>query len=245
MIFIPKLLLRLLWFFRRTAALFRQIRTFPQLFRFCSDLGNSGIRQIVRNSMLTGRWWEGRILINLCGNNNVRNCDLLQSDFFARCITVLGVAKGFFRRVWYSVVKLGKRWGPETLWFFTLKKHTTKSHLQALVLGLVRSDISGHEKVAGHPNGALYFHESQEHAIFSILHKSPNCRRFLDNLYQIPFSGCSALHESRRQSLPYPYSPLRAPAFFRISRNRVQANKIHISIRVLGWILCKGSDSGA
>ena len=44
--------LELLWFFRRTAALFRQIRTFPQLFRFCSDLGNSGIRQIVRNSML-------------------------------------------------------------------------------------------------------------------------------------------------------------------------------------------------
>jgi len=33
--FIPKLFLRLLWFFRRTAALFRQIRTFPQLFRFC------------------------------------------------------------------------------------------------------------------------------------------------------------------------------------------------------------------
>jgi len=53
--FIPKLLLRLLWFFRRTAALFRQIRTFPQLFRFGSDLGNSGIRQIVRNTMLTGR----------------------------------------------------------------------------------------------------------------------------------------------------------------------------------------------
>ena len=99
-IFIPKLLLRLLWFFRRTSALFRQIRTFLQLFRFCSDLGNSGIRQIVRNSMLTGRWWEGRILINLCGNNNVRNCDLLQSDFFDRCRTVLGVAKGFSRRVW-------------------------------------------------------------------------------------------------------------------------------------------------
>ena len=40
--FIPKLFLRLLWFFRRTAALFRQIRTFPQLFRFCSDpLNNS------------------------------------------------------------------------------------------------------------------------------------------------------------------------------------------------------------
>jgi len=80
-ILIPKLLLRLLWFFRRTAALFRQIRTFPQLFRFCSDLGNPGIRQIVRDSVLTGRWWEGRILINLCGKNNVRNCDLLQSAF--------------------------------------------------------------------------------------------------------------------------------------------------------------------
>ena len=53
--FIPKLFLTLLWFFRRTAALFRQIRTFPQLFPFCSDLGNPGIRQIVRDSMLTGR----------------------------------------------------------------------------------------------------------------------------------------------------------------------------------------------
>ena len=96
--FIPKLLLRLLRFFRRTAALSRQIRTFPQLFRFCSDLGNSGIRQNVRNSMLTGRWWEGRILINLCGKNNVRNCDLLQSDFFARCRTVLQCTgdKGIF-----------------------------------------------------------------------------------------------------------------------------------------------------
>jgi len=40
---IPKLLLRLLWFFRRTAALSRQICTFPQLFRFESILGNSGI----------------------------------------------------------------------------------------------------------------------------------------------------------------------------------------------------------
>jgi len=36
---IPKLLLRLLWFFRRTAALFRQIRTFPQLFRFFLSFG--------------------------------------------------------------------------------------------------------------------------------------------------------------------------------------------------------------
>jgi len=87
--FIRKLLLRFLWFFWRTAALFRQIHTFPQFFRFCSDLGNFGIWQIVRNSMLTGRWWdssrERRTLINLCGKNNVRNCDLLQSDFFDRC----------------------------------------------------------------------------------------------------------------------------------------------------------------
>jgi len=27
-------------------------------------------------------WREGRILINLCGKNNVRNCDLSQRDFF-------------------------------------------------------------------------------------------------------------------------------------------------------------------
>jgi len=32
-------------------------------------------------------------------------CDLLQSDFFARCGTILGVAKGFLWRV----EKLGKR----------------------------------------------------------------------------------------------------------------------------------------
>ena len=50
---IPKLFLRLLWFFRQTVALFRQIRTFPQLFRFCSDLGNPGIRQIVREACRT------------------------------------------------------------------------------------------------------------------------------------------------------------------------------------------------
>jgi len=73
--FIPKLLFRLLWLFRQTAAFCRQIRTFPQLFRFCSALGNFGMPQIVRNSMLTGRWWEGRI--NLCDKNYVRNCDLL------------------------------------------------------------------------------------------------------------------------------------------------------------------------
>ena len=75
--------------------------TFSILLRF-----DPGIPQIVRNSMLTGRRWEGRILINLCGNNNVRNCDLLQSDFFYRCRNVLEVAKGFF---WYVVKPSGTR----------------------------------------------------------------------------------------------------------------------------------------
>jgi len=79
--------------------LFRRIRTFPQLFRFGFIPGNSGIQQIVRHSMLMGRWREGRILINLCGKNNVRNCDLFQRDFFVWCRTVLGRAKGFFWRV--------------------------------------------------------------------------------------------------------------------------------------------------
>ena len=56
-----------------------------------------------------------------------------------------------------------------------------------------------------------------------------NCRRFHDNLYQAQLSGCSALPEYRRQSLPHPYSPLRAPAFLRISRNRVQASNPHLN----------------
>ena len=40
----PKTSIRLPWFFRRPEALFRQIRTFPQLFRFFLRFGNSGIR---------------------------------------------------------------------------------------------------------------------------------------------------------------------------------------------------------
>jgi len=40
-------------------------------------------------------WRKGRILINLCGKTNVRNCYLSQRDFFSRYRTVLGVAKGF------------------------------------------------------------------------------------------------------------------------------------------------------
>jgi len=46
-----------------------------------------------------------------------------------------------------------------------------------------------------------------------------NCRHFHDNLYQIHFSGCSALSETRPQSLSHPYNPLRSSAFFKISRN--------------------------
>ena len=40
-----------------------------------------------------GFWehWEGQILINLCGKKNVRNFDVLQSDFIARCFTVRSV----------------------------------------------------------------------------------------------------------------------------------------------------------
>jgi len=121
---IPKILSRLLWFLRRTAALLRQIRTFPQLFRFCSDFGNSGIRQIVGKSMLTGRWWEGPILISLCGKTNVRNCNLLQRDFFARCRTVLGMAKGFFWRVWWN---LEKDETPKRCDFWRLRKMLLKA----------------------------------------------------------------------------------------------------------------------
>jgi len=52
---------------------------------------------------------------------------------------------------------------------------------------------------------------------------------FHDNLYQAQLSGFSALPESRRQSLPHPYSTLRANTFLRISRNRVQANNPHLN----------------
>ena len=53
----------------------------------------------------------------------------------------------------------------------------------------------------------------------SVWQTPPNYRRFHDNLYQIQFSGCSALPESRLQSLPHPYSALKTHAVFRINRN--------------------------
>ena len=62
----------------------------------------------------------------------------------------------------------------------------------------------------------------------------PNCWRFHDNLYQIHFSGCSALHKSRRKSLPHPYShsePLPFSEWAETGSRQI----IHISIRVLGW----------
>ena len=83
--------------------------------------------------MLTGRWWEGRILINLCGKNNVRNCDLLQSDFFARCRTVLGVAKGFFWRVWWN---LEKDEAPKRCDFLRLRNMLLKATFPSSYLGL-------------------------------------------------------------------------------------------------------------
>ena len=55
------------------------------------------------------------------------------------------------------------------------------------------------------------------------------CRSFYDDLYQTQLSGCSAFPESRLQSLPHPYSPLRANIFLRISRNRVQASNPHLN----------------
>jgi len=116
--------------------------------------------------MLTGRWWEGRILINLCGKNNVRNCDLLQSDFQARCRTVLGRQRDFSA----CVVTLGKRWGPETLWFFTLEKHPTKSHLPKLIFRAGRSDISGPHRVSEQSNAEQRILECITQVEFQILY---------------------------------------------------------------------------
>ena len=68
-----------------------------------------------------------------------------------------------------------------------------------------------------------------------------NFRHFHDNLYHTQLSGCSTFPESRLQSLPHPYSPLRANTFLRISRNRVQATSrqvIHISTRVSSQNSC-------
>jgi len=63
----------------------------------------------------------------------------------------------------------------------------------------------------------------------SVLETPPNCRSFYDDLYQTQLSDWSAFPESRLQTLSHPYSPLRANAFLRISRNRVQASNPHLN----------------
>jgi len=93
-------------------------------------------------------------LISLCSKNKVRNCDLLQSDFFARCRTVPGRQRDFLA----CVVTLGKRCGPETLRFFTLEKHATKSHLPKLILRAGRSDIGGPERASAPSNAEMKLH---------------------------------------------------------------------------------------
>ena len=60
--------------------------------------------------------------------------------------------KGIF---FACVVKLGKRWDPETLWFFTHENHATKSHLPKLISRAGRSDINNPEKVGVQTNGVL------------------------------------------------------------------------------------------
>jgi len=65
-------------------------------FRFCSDLGNSGIRQILRNSLLTGRWWEG-LLIRWPINRSNRFSDFLRSD---RLDPFGKIIKSIFPKFW-------------------------------------------------------------------------------------------------------------------------------------------------
>jgi len=58
--------------------------TFSILLRFGESWNPTNCEKFNADGSLMGR-------TNLCGKNNVRNCDLLQSDFFARCRTVLGI----------------------------------------------------------------------------------------------------------------------------------------------------------
>jgi len=57
-----------------------------------------------------------------------------------------------------SIVTLGKRWGPEPLWFFTLEKHSTKSHLPKLIFRAGRSDTGGPERVSAPSNAEMKLH---------------------------------------------------------------------------------------
>ena len=80
---------------------FERFRYFFVLDSFREILESNKCEKFNADGSLTGRTNHDKS----SGKNNVRNCDLLQRDFFAQCRTVLGV-KGIFLA---CVVKLGKR----------------------------------------------------------------------------------------------------------------------------------------
>jgi len=51
-----------------------------------------------------------------------------------------------------------KKMGPETLQFFTLEKHATKSHLPKLIFRAGGSDIGGPERVSAPSNAEMKLH---------------------------------------------------------------------------------------
>ena len=108
------------------------------------------------------------------------------------------------------VVKLGKRWGPKTLWFYSHKKHASKSHLPALLLGTVWGYVCNNKKEAGHSNGALY-----PDSILGLLRSAR-----ISTVISAPPLQVTAHPE------PLPFSELAE------TRSR---QIIRISMRVLGW----------
>ena len=68
--------------------------TFSILLRFGEFCNPTNREKFNADGSLMGRTTRV-ILINLCGKNNVPNCDLLQSDFFGRYRTVLGRQRDF------------------------------------------------------------------------------------------------------------------------------------------------------
>ena len=114
--------------------------TFSILLRFGESWVSTNCEKF---NAVTGRRWAGRILINLCGNNNVRNCDLLQSDFFDRCRTVVRVAKGFFWRVWWN---LEKDEAPKRCDFLRLRNMLLKATFPSSYLGLVEATPAAKKK---------------------------------------------------------------------------------------------------
>jgi len=70
--------------------------TFSILLRFGELWNPTNCEKFNADGSLMGRTNLDK---SLC-KKNVRNCDQLLSDFFARFRTFLGVGKGFFWRVW-------------------------------------------------------------------------------------------------------------------------------------------------